>query len=101
MLCVTVAFECVALGTLSVATASGTFLVIISLRGFPLPLYFQAHSSEFEPSGAVKELYVYAAKYREQVLMGLEGDLHCRKLHLSHKLLNVACTLEGEQTSMC
>ncbi|XP_037578148.1 plexin-B isoform X1 [Dermacentor silvarum] len=60
-----------------------------------------AHSSEFEPSGAVKELYVYAAKYREQVLMGLEGDLHCRKLHLSHKLLNVACTLEGEQTSMC
>lgn len=60
-----------------------------------------AHSSEFETSGAVKELYVYAAKYREQVLMGLEGDLHCRKLHLSHKLLNVACTLEGEQTSMC
>ncbi|EEC14243.1 plexin B, putative [Ixodes scapularis] len=60
-----------------------------------------AHSSEFEPSGAVKELYVYAAKYREQVLTGLENDMHCRNLHFSHKLLNVACTLEGEQTSMC
>lgn len=36
-----------------------------------------------------------------QVLSGLEGDLHCRKLHLSHKLVNVACTLEGEQTSVC
>ncbi|KAG0427984.1 hypothetical protein HPB47_025004 [Ixodes persulcatus] len=60
-----------------------------------------AHSSEFEPSGAVKELYVYAAKYREQVLTGLENDMQCRNLHFSHKLLNVACTLEGEQTSMC
>ncbi|XP_064473748.1 plexin-B-like isoform X2 [Ornithodoros turicata] len=60
-----------------------------------------AHSTEFEPSGAVKELYVYAAKYKDQVLNGLETDPYCRKLHLSHKLHNVACTLEGEQTSVC
>ncbi|KAL3202803.1 hypothetical protein MRX96_001178 [Rhipicephalus microplus] len=60
-----------------------------------------AHSSEFEPSGAVKDLNAYATKYREQVLMGLQGDLHCRKLHPSYKLLNMACTLEGEQTSLC
>lgn len=60
-----------------------------------------AHAMEFEPSGAVKELYVYAAKYKDQILGGLDTDPYCRKLHLSHKLHNVACTLEGEQTSVC
>nr|XP_037277403.1 uncharacterized protein LOC119170365 [Rhipicephalus microplus] len=32
---------------------------------------------------------------KETVLMELEGDLHCPKIHLSHKLLNMAGTFKG------
>lgn len=28
-------------------------------------------------------------------------DMNCKKMHLSHKLENVACTLEGEEASNC
>lgn len=28
-------------------------------------------------------------------------DINCKKMHLSHKLENVACTLEGEEASNC
>ena len=28
-------------------------------------------------------------------------DPYCKKMHLAHRLDNVACTLEGEETSMC
>lgn len=36
-----------------------------------------------------------------QILEALETDTGCRKLHLAHRLENVACTLEGEETSAC
>lgn len=31
-----------------------------------------------------------------QLLEALDMDLYCRKMHLAHKLINVACTLEGD-----
>lgn len=31
----------------------------------------------------------------------LEMDVNCKKMHLAHKLKNVACTLEGDETSAC
>ena len=36
-----------------------------------------------------------------QILEALEMDPYCKKMHLAHRLDNVACTLEGEETSMC
>nr|CAD7429269.1 unnamed protein product [Timema monikensis] len=36
-----------------------------------------------------------------EVLDAMNNDLHCKKMHLAHKLENVACTLEGEETSTC
>lgn len=36
-----------------------------------------------------------------QIMDTLNTDLNCRRLTLSHRLENVACTLEGEETSAC
>lgn len=36
-----------------------------------------------------------------QIFDSLETDPYCKKMHLAHKLENVACTLEGEETSTC
>lgn len=36
-----------------------------------------------------------------QILDALNNDPNCIKGHLAHKLENVACTLEGEETSAC
>lgn len=36
-----------------------------------------------------------------QILDSLDMDNNCKKMHLSHKLENVACTLEGEEASTC
>ncbi|XP_034935883.1 plexin-B [Chelonus insularis] len=60
-----------------------------------------AHGNEFDVVAALKDLYIYVNKYYEQILEALELDAGCRKLHLAHKLENVACTLEGEETSAC
>lgn len=60
-----------------------------------------SHRGEFDTPSAVRELYVYAAKYSEQVIEALENDPYCEKMHLARKLETVACTLEGEQTSVC
>ncbi|XP_035219207.1 plexin-B-like isoform X4 [Stegodyphus dumicola] len=60
-----------------------------------------SHLGEFDIVSALRELYVYAAKYNEQVLEALEMDPYCQKLHLADKLETVACTLEGEETSVC
>ncbi|XP_033220264.1 plexin-B [Belonocnema kinseyi] len=60
-----------------------------------------AHANEFDVIAALKELYIYVSKYYEQILEALETDAGCRKLHLAHRLENVACTLEGEETSAC
>lgn len=57
--------------------------------------------NEFDTISALKELYIYVNKYREQIILGLEMDPLCNKMHLSHKLDNVACTMEGEPTSVC
>lgn len=57
--------------------------------------------NEFDTISALKELYIYVNKYREQIIVALEMDPHCSKMHLAHKLDTVACTLEGEPTSVC
>lgn len=36
-----------------------------------------------------------------QILDALDIDPHCKKMHLAHKLENVGCTLDGEETSTC
>lgn len=58
-------------------------------------------NDEFDTIAALKELYIYVSKYRDQIFNALDSDLNCKKMHLSHKLENVACTLEGEETSAC
>ncbi|XP_018362597.1 PREDICTED: plexin-B [Trachymyrmex cornetzi] len=60
-----------------------------------------SHANEFDVIAALKELYIYVSKYYEQILEALETDAGCRKLHLAHRLENVAYTLEGEETSAC
>ncbi|XP_063707390.1 plexin-B isoform X3 [Culicoides brevitarsis] len=52
-------------------------------------------NEEFDTMVALKELYIYVTKYRDQILDQLDMDHNCKKMHLSHKLENVACTLEG------
>lgn len=39
--------------------------------------------------------------YDLQILDALDIDPHCKKMHLAHKLENVGCTLDGEETSTC
>ncbi|GBP38091.1 Plexin-B [Eumeta japonica] len=56
--------------------------------------------NEFDTLSALKELYIYVSKYREQIILGLEMDTICNNMHLAHKLKNVACTMEGEP-SIC
>jgi plexin A len=56
---------------------------------------------EFDTVSALKELYIYVTKYSDQILDALDIEPHCKKMHLAHKLENVACTLEGEETSTC
>ncbi|KAF8794650.1 Plexin-B like protein [Argiope bruennichi] len=57
-----------------------------------------SHNGEFDIISALRELYVYAAKYNDQVLEALDTDPYCQKMHLAEKLETVACTLEGEET---
>ncbi|ALC48073.1 plexB [Drosophila busckii] len=56
---------------------------------------------EFDTISALKELYIYVTKYREQIMNALDTDFNCKKMQLSRKLENVACTLDGEDTSNC
>ncbi|KAF0309517.1 Plexin-B [Amphibalanus amphitrite] len=56
---------------------------------------------QFDVIAALKELYIYVTKYRDDVMKALDSDEHCRRLHLPHKLENVQSTMEGEETSMC
>ncbi|XP_039297179.1 plexin-B-like isoform X1 [Nilaparvata lugens] len=61
----------------------------------------QLSTDHFHSVSALKELYIYVNKYSQQIVESLESDPICQKLHLAHKLENVACTLEGEETSTC
>ncbi|KAL1450839.1 hypothetical protein WDU94_003154, partial [Cyamophila willieti] len=61
----------------------------------------RSHEGHFNTVSALKELYIYVRKYHDQILTSLDTDAHCSKSHLAHKLENVFCTLEGEQTSAC
>ncbi|KAM8702809.1 hypothetical protein ACLKA7_005158 [Drosophila subpalustris] len=58
-------------------------------------------NEEFDTISALKELYIYITKYREQIMDALDSDPNCKKMYLSRKLENVACTLDGEDTSNC
>ncbi|RZC36560.1 plexin-B [Asbolus verrucosus] len=58
-------------------------------------------ADEFDTVAALKELYIYVTKYREQIIEALNGDINCRRLHLAQRLDGVAYTLGGEDTSAC
>lgn len=60
-----------------------------------------SQAGEFDVIAALKELYIYVTRYSNQIIDALEADPVCKKMHLAHKLENVACTLEGEETSTC
>ncbi|XP_052127793.1 plexin-B [Frankliniella occidentalis] len=60
-----------------------------------------SQASQFDTVSALKELYIYVTKYSDQILDSLDMEPYCKKLHLAHKLENVSCTLEGEETSTC
>jgi len=59
------------------------------------------HIGEFDTIAALKELYIYVNKYREPLFESLEQENYCRKLQLAQRLANVACVMEGEETSTC
>lgn len=59
------------------------------------------HIGEFDTVAALKELYIYVTKYRDPLLENLEEETYCRKLQLAQRLNNVACIMEGEETSAC
>lgn len=59
------------------------------------------HIGEFDTVAALKELYIYVNKYRVQLFENLEEENYCRKLQLAQRLANVACVMEGEETSAC
>ncbi|KAH8269817.1 hypothetical protein KR018_012241 [Drosophila ironensis] len=56
---------------------------------------------EFDTISALKELYIYVTKYKDQIMESLDSDVNCRKMNLSRKLDNVASTLDGEEISNC
>ncbi|KAH8402557.1 hypothetical protein KR009_010646 [Drosophila setifemur] len=56
---------------------------------------------EFDTISALKELYIYITKYKDQIMEALESDITCRKMKLSRKLGNVAATLDGDEISNC
>ncbi|KAH8403954.1 hypothetical protein KR215_006911, partial [Drosophila sulfurigaster] len=58
-------------------------------------------NEEFDTISALKELYIYITKYREQIMDALDADPNCKKMYLARKLENVACTLDGEDTLNC
>ncbi|XP_013784511.1 plexin-B-like [Limulus polyphemus] len=60
-----------------------------------------AHKGEIEMTNVLKELYGYVIKYRDQIFEALVTDPKCQNYHLSDKLETVACTLGGEETSVC
>ncbi|XP_046633766.1 plexin-B-like isoform X2 [Daphnia pulicaria] len=60
-----------------------------------------SHIGEFDTVAALKELYIYVNKYRVQLFENLEEENYCRKLQLAQRLANVACVMEGEETSAC
>jgi len=60
-----------------------------------------AHTGQLDVMAALKELYIYVTRYSEPIIDALQSDPVCKKMHLAHKLENVACTLEGEHTSTC
>nr|XP_023013437.1 plexin-B [Leptinotarsa decemlineata]XP_023013439.1 plexin-B [Leptinotarsa decemlineata]XP_023013440.1 plexin-B [Leptinotarsa decemlineata] len=58
-------------------------------------------AEEFDTVAALKELYIYVAKYREPILEALSTDPHCRRLHLAQKVEGVAYTLGGDENTTC
>ncbi|KAG1679056.1 Plexin-B [Nymphon striatum] len=59
------------------------------------------HYHNFKVNHALKDLYIYAEKYHSMILEALDTNPYAEKFHLRHLLENVACTLEGEETSTC
>ena len=45
---------------------------------------------------ALKELYVYAAKYWLPLMETIENDPLCREHHLAQKFANISSTMNGE-----
>jgi len=54
------------------------------------------HSNEFNLNSALHELYTYAVKYNEQLLLTLEEDEFSCKQRLAYKLEQVHTIMQGD-----
>lgn len=52
-------------------------------------ILFQLHTTEFNTNCALYELYTYAGKYNEQLIVTLEEDEFSQKQRLAYKLEQV------------
>ena len=57
---------------------------------------FQLHSSEFSTESSLLELYNYASKYNDQLMMTLEEDEFSQKQRLAYKLEQVHTIIASE-----
>lgn len=57
---------------------------------------FQMHASEFNCNSALMELYNYAFKYNDQLVLALEEDEFSKKNKLSYKLEQVHSMMSSE-----
>lgn len=55
----------------------------------PMYFFFQLHTTEFNTNCALYELYTYAGKYNEQLIVTLEEDEFSQKQRLAYKLEQV------------
>jgi len=56
---------------------------------------------EFDTIAALKELYIYVTKYRDQIVDAVNKDPNCTQANIPQNLENVACILEGEDSAEC
>lgn len=56
---------------------------------FAFLILFQLHTTEFNTNCALYELYTYAGKYNEQLIVTLEEDEFSQKQRLAYKLEQV------------
>ena len=59
-------------------------------------LQLQLHSNEFNTESALLELYNYAVKYNDQLMMTLEEDEFSQKQRLAYKLEQVHTIIASE-----
>ncbi|XP_037070123.1 plexin-B-like [Pollicipes pollicipes] len=54
----------------------------------------RSQAAQFDAIAALKELYIYINKYREEIAEALDNNPACQQLFLSNRLSNIAASLE-------